>query len=138
MFVLLRVCVLSDYRWVREDDMHRVLAEERAIEERFLHRSARLDRAEERYYEKYGYIGSEPPAAKEPKQLDERIMTPSRRSIIMVDTSEMPASRFSIAVREKRGKLREPTEAEYTYIRKQEKGNHTFTYIKYHNENNPM
>jgi len=118
--------------------MHRVLAEEQAIEDRFLSRGARLDKAEERYYAKYGHIGTDVPAPRPWKYLDNRVMSPSRNSIIMVDTSEMPASRFAIAIRDKRGRLREPDEQEYYYIRKQEKGLHPFTYIKYHNENNPM
>ncbi len=118
--------------------MHRVLAEERAIEDRFLSRSARLDKAEERYYAKYGHIGSEVPQPREANYLEERIMSPSRHSIMLIDVSEMPASRFGIAVRDVRGRLREPNESEYYYIRKQEKGPHPFTYIKYHNEQNPM
>jgi len=129
---------LPDYRWVREDDMHRVLAEERAIEERFLSRSARLDLAEQRYYEKYGYLGRDVPDAAPAMLLDERLMSPSRHSLVLIDTSELPASRFSLAIREKTGRLREPDETEYHYIRKQEKGTHPFVYVKYHKENNPM
>jgi hypothetical protein len=118
--------------------MHRVLAEERAIEERFLSRSARLDLAEQRYFERYGYLGSEAPEPLPPNRLDERLMSPSRNSILLIDTSELPASRFALAVREKSGRLREPDEKEFNYIRKQEKGPHPFVYVKYHNEGNPM
>jgi len=135
--VLFCVCC-PDYRWVREDDMHRVLAEEKAIEDRFLSRGERLDKAEQVYYAKYGAIGTTPPDPLPPKDLDPRVMSPSKRSVMLIDVSEMPASRFAMALRTKEGALREPNEDEYNYIRKQEKGSFPFTYVKYHIEDNPM
>jgi hypothetical protein len=129
---------LLDYRWVREDDMHRVQAEEKAIEDRFLSRSARLDKLEEQYYATYGAIGTDPPEDEPALKLDDRLVSPSRHSIMMIDISEIPASRFAIAVRRKNGELQEPTEQEYFFVKHQEKGIHNFTYVKYHREDVPM
>lgn len=129
-----------DYRWVREDDLHRVKTEEQSIEDRFLSRGDRLDKAEQEYYAKWGAIGTEPPAEPEVQPLlDSRLMAPTRHNLVMVDTSEIPAARYAIAVRHRDGTLREPNEALYQYIRKREKGNHHFVYVKYHSETtNPM
>jgi len=129
---------LPDYRFVREDDIHRVLAEQQQVDDRFMSRSARLDKQEALYHAKYGAIGAEPSAPHKPKLLDDRLMPPQRCNIMMVDISELPAARYAIAVRDKRGVLREPTHEEYNYVRKQEKGRHQFTYIKYHKEEAPM
>jgi hypothetical protein len=118
--------------------MHRVLAEQQAIEDRFLSRSARLDRAEQEYYARYGAIGVDPPEPAAPQLLDERVLAPARHNMMLIDISEIPASRFGIAVRDARGTLREPSEEEYHFVRKQEKGPHHFTYIKYQREDGPM
>lgn len=118
--------------------MHRVLAEEKEIEDRFLSRGARLDKAESEYYAKYGAIGTDAPEPRPPQLLDSRLMSPSRHSVMLIDVSELPASRFAIALRNEQGELREPNAIEYEFIRKQEKGPFNFTYVKYHNEDNPM
>lgn len=131
---------LSDYRWIREDDLHRVLSEEKDIEDRFLSRGERLDRAEQAYYAKWGAIGTEPPVeADEMPKLDERLMSPTRHSMVLIDTSEAPAARYGLAVRHPDGTLREPNEETYQFARKRERGQHHFVYTKYYREaNTPM
>lgn len=111
-----------------------MLAEERAVEGRYFSRSQRLDRAEEEYYARWGAIGVDPPPLPEPQLLDDRLMPPTRHNLMMIDISELPAARFGIAVRDRRGWLREPDENEYQYVRKQEKGKFPFTYIAYYPE----
>lgn len=126
---------LPDYRWVREDDLHRVLSEQQSIEDRFLSRSDRLDKAEQHYYAKWGAIGVEIP--KEPTVqplLDERLMAPTRHNVMLVDISELPAARYTMGIRHRDGTLREPNEETYQFARKREKGNSEFTYVKYHQE----
>ena len=130
----------SDYRWIREDDLHRALAEEKDIEDRFLSRGERLDRAEQKYYAKWGAIGTKPP--EEPEEmplLDNRLMAPSRHSIMLIDTSEAPAARFGMAVRHTDGTLREPNEKTYQFARRREKGKNHFVYVKsYFEQNTPL
>ena len=130
---------LSDYRWVREDDLHRVLDEEKSIEDRFLSRGQRLDKAEKEYYAKWGAIGTEPPAEPSVQPLlDQRLMAPTHHNICMIDISELPSARYGIAIRHRDGTLREPDEKTYQFVRKREKGDNHFVYVKYHKEDVPM
>lgn len=132
------VCRVSDYRFVREDDLHRLLAEEKAVEDRYLSRSQRIDAMEREYYAKWGALGLDLPPPPEPNLLDLRLLPPSRQHMLFLDTSELPSNRFAMAFRDKSGCLREPTEEEYQFVRKQEKGIYEFTYIKYHSQQTPM
>jgi hypothetical protein len=70
--------------------------------------------------------------------LDDRLMPPTRHNVLLVDISELPAARYTMAIRHRDGTLREPNEETYQFVRKREKGDHHFTYVKYHKEDVPM
>lgn len=130
---------LPDWRFVKEEDMSKVIAEDQAVQERFLSKSQLADKRESEYFARAGAIGvPSQKAAAPPAILDERLVAPARHGMVFVDLSEAKADRFAIAVRDRSGILREPTPQEFYFVKAREKGTHRFQYIQYHKEQAPM
>lgn len=130
---------LPDWRFVKEEDMSKVIAEDQAVQERFLSKSQLADKRESEYFARAGAIGvPSQKAAAPPAILDERVVAPARHGMVFVDLSEAKADRFAIAVRDRSGILREPTPQEFYFVKAREKGTHRFQYIQYHKEQAPM
>ena len=140
---------VPDVRFVNENDMAAVLQEEREIEERFLTKQARLAKRESEHFARHGPIG----AATAPKYTrkadnndnyqqpavlrDGRLLPPIPHHLVMVDISERRQDRYSMAVRDVTGWLRQPTPIEFVNARRRERSEKArFVYTEYRQEKN--
>ena len=143
---------VPDVRFVNENDMAAVLEEEREVEERFLSQQAKLAKRESEHFARQGPIGATtaPRYARkadptdnyqQPEVLKEgKLLPPIPHHLVMLDISERRQDRYSMAVRDVTGYLRQPTPIEFVNARKRERSEKArFVYTQYRQENNtPM
>ena len=140
---------VPDVRFVNENDMASVLEEERDVEERFLSQQARLAKREAEHFAKQGPIGATtaPRYARKADPADNyqqpavlrdgKLLPPIPHHLVMLDISERRQDRYSMAVRDVTGWLREPTPIEFVNTRKRERSEKArFVYAQYRQERN--
>ena len=140
---------VPDVRFVNENELAAVLEEERDVEERFLTQQAKLAKRESEHFARQGPIG----AATAPKYSrktdpddnyqqptvwkDGKLLPPIPHHLVLVDISERRQDRYSMAVRDVTGWLREPTPIEFVNARRRERSEKArFVYVQYRHENN--
>ena len=143
---------VPDVRFVSENDLQAVLEEERDVEERFLSYQQRIARREAEEYERTGAIGTptHPKYARKadpndnyqhPKIIEEgRLQPPINYHLVLTDVTERSRDRFSLAVRDVTGYLRQPTPVEFMAVRRREKNAKArFVNVEYkHEKDTPL
>jgi len=140
---------VPDVRFVNENDMAAVLEEEREVEERFLSQQAKLAKRESEHFARQGAIGATTAPKytrkadvtdnyQQPAVLKEgKLLPPIPHHLVMVDISERRQDRYSMAVRDVTGWLRQPTPIEFVNARRRERSEKArFVYVQYRQENN--
>ena len=138
---------VADTRFVSENDLQAVLDEEREVEERFLSYQQRQAKREAEEYARKGAIGTptHPRFARKvdplssyqhPKIVEEGGLTPPvNYHVVLTDITERGRDRFSLAVRDVTGYLREPTPVEFMQVRRREKSEKArFVHVEYRHE----
>ena len=138
---------VPDVRFVNENELAAVLEEEREVEERFLSQQAKLAKRESEHFARQGPMGSTTAprytrktdpndSYQQPAVLkDGKLLPPIPHHLVMVDISERRQDRYSMAVRDVTGWLRQPTPIEFVNARRRERSDKArFVYVEYRQE----
>ena len=143
---------VADVRFVSENDLQAVLDEERDIEERFLNHQQRQARREAEEYKRTGSIGT-PTHPRYTRKVDPQdtlqhpevieagqLLPPVNHHVVLTDITERSRDRFSLAVRDVTGYLRQPTPVEFMAVRRREKSEKgRFVHVQFtHEKDTPL
>lgn len=106
-----------EFEMMDESQLAAVGRRERLQVDEWMSRKQRGARHEAQRASRYGHFGAKPPLPMIPKRLDKTVARPSRFHMSLVDTSFSRDRNYKVAVRDRKGELRQPDEIEMKAIR---------------------